>query len=75
MYAQSLSCVQLFVTPWTTAPQDPLSRGFSQQDHCSELPFRPPKALPDPGIGPASPALAGGFFTMEPLEKSYQLIK
>ena len=25
--------------------------------------------LPDPGIEPASPALAGGFFTTEPPEK------
>ena len=30
------------------------------------LPFPPPGDLPDPGIKPSSPALAGGFFTTEP---------
>ena len=28
--------------------------------------FPPPVNLPDPGIEPESPALAGGFFTTEP---------
>ena len=35
------------------------------------LPFPIPGDLPDPGIeptSPASPALAGGFFTTEPWE-------
>ena len=43
----------------------PLSMGFPRQEYWSELPFRPPGDLPDPGIEPASlasPALAGGFF-------------
>ena len=31
--------------------------------------FPPPGDLPDPGIKPASPALAGGFFTTEPCGK------
>ena len=30
-YAQSLSCVLLFATPWTEAQQAPLSMGFSRQ--------------------------------------------
>jgi len=30
------------------------------------LPFPPPEDLPDPGIKPMSPALAGRFFTTEP---------
>ena len=29
---KSLSRVQLFVTPWTAARQDPLSMGFSRQE-------------------------------------------
>ena len=33
------------------------------------LPFPSPGVLPDPGIEPMFPALAGGFFTAEPLEK------
>ena len=61
-----LSCVRLFVTPWTVAYQAPLSTGFSREEYWSELPCLPPADLPDPGIKPTSlrsPALAGGFFT------------
>ena len=40
--------------------------GFPRQEHWSGLPFPSPGELPDSGIkskSPASPALAGGFFT------------
>ena len=37
--AQSLSCVQLFVTPWTVACQPPLSMEFSSQEYWSGLHF------------------------------------
>ena len=30
------------------------------------MPLPPPGDFPNPGIKPASPALAGGFFTTEP---------
>jgi len=40
--------------------------GFPRQKYCSGLPFSPPRDLPNLGIEPASPALAGGFFTPEP---------
>jgi len=40
--------------------------GLPRQKYWSGLPFSSPKDLPDPGIKPASPALAGGFFTTEP---------
>ena len=60
--AQSLSCVQFFVAPWTVAHQASLSMAFSRQEYCSEVPFPLPGHLPDPGIKPGSPALAGGFF-------------
>ena len=33
--AQSFSCVQLFVTPWTIVHQAPLSMGFSKQEYWS----------------------------------------
>ena len=69
--AQSLGYVQLFSTPWTRAGQAPHSMGFSRQEHWSELPFPPPMDLPNPGIEPTSPALAGGFFTAEPPGKLY----
>ena len=32
---KSLSCVRLFVTPWTAAYQAPLSMGFSRQEYWS----------------------------------------
>ena len=43
--------------------------GISQEECWSELPFSSPGDLPEPGIeptSPASPALAGRFFTNEP---------
>jgi len=33
------------------------------------LPFPCPEGFPNPGFNPASPALAGGFFTTEPPRK------
>ena len=60
-----------FVTPWTVACQVPLSMGFLRQEYWSELPFPSLEDLPDPGIEPASPALAGGFFA-EPPRKPHQ---
>ena len=33
-----ISCVWLFVTPWTEAHQGPLSMGFSRQEHWGGLP-------------------------------------
>ena len=53
------------MTPWTIAHQAPVSMGFPQQEYWSGLPFPSPEALPDPGIKPMSPALAG-FCTAEP---------
>ena len=55
-----------FVTPWTVAHQASLSMGFPRQEYWSGLPFPSPGDLPDPGLEPASPALAGVFFTAEP---------
>ena len=55
-----------FATPWTVAHQAPLSMGFPSQEYWSGLPFPSPGDLSHPGIEPsppASPALAGGFFT------------
>ena len=48
------------------ALQAPLSMGFSRQEYWSELPFPSLGDLPDLGIKPTSPALAGVFFTTEP---------
>ena len=43
--------------------------GIFQAIYWSGLPCPPPGHLPDPGIKPMSPALAGGFFTAEPPRK------
>ena len=64
---KSLSHVWLIATPWTVARQAPLSMRFPlRQEYWSGLPFPSPGDLPNPGLEPTSPALAGGFFTTEP---------
>ena len=55
-----------FATPWTVAHQAHLSTGFSRQEYWSGLPFPSPGDLPDPGVEPMSPVLAGRFFTSGP---------
>ena len=55
-----------FTTPWTVALQAPLCMGLPRQAYWSGLLFSPLRDLPDPGVEPESPALAGGFFTTEP---------
>ena len=70
VYAQSLSRIQLFATPWIVAHQAPLPMEFSRQEYWSRgLPFPTPGDLPDPGIKPASPALTDRFFTTAPAGK------
>ena len=63
---QLISCVLLFVIPWTAAHQVLLSMGFSRQEYWSRLQFLPPGDLPDPGVEATSLAMAGRFFTTEP---------
>lgn len=58
------SCLTLMI-PWTIAHQALLYMGFPRQEYWSELPFPYPRALPHPGIGPKSLALASRFFTIE----------
>ena len=62
------------MTLWTVARRVPLSVGFPRQEYWSGLPFPSPGDLPDPGIKPMSPALAGGCFTTEPPGKHGFLI-
>ena len=71
---QSLSCVWFFVTPWTGTRQAPLSMRFPRQGYWSGLPFPSPRDLPDPGIEPVSPVLAGRIFTPEPPGKSIWVV-
>ena len=55
------SCDQLCVTLQTIVHQAPPSTGFSRQEYWSRFPCPLPGDLLNPGIQPASPALAGGF--------------
>ena len=64
--AKSLTCVQLFVTPWTVAYQAPPSMGFSREEYWSGFPFPSPGDLPNPGIEPRSPALQADALLSEP---------
>ena len=71
-----LSYVWFFDTSWTEALQAPLFVGFPSQEYWRELPFPPPGNLPSRVIkpaSPASPAMAGGFFTTEPLGSPLRL--
>ena len=63
---KSLSCIQLFGTPWTVAHQAPLSVGFSRQEYWSGVPFPSPGDLLDPGIKPGSPTLQADALPSEP---------
>ena len=59
--------------PRTIACQAPMSMGFPRQAHWNWLPVPSLGDLPDPGIEPESPALAGRFFfffTTEPSGKN-----
>ena len=62
------SCIQLFETLWTVAPQVPLSLGFSGQEYWSGLPCPSPGDFPAPGIEStsASPALQADSSPSEP---------
>ena len=60
------SVVSNFGTVWTVACQAPLFMGFSREEYWSGLPVPSSGDLPNPGIKPTSPALAGQFFITEP---------
>ena len=69
---KSLSCVQLFATPWTVAYQVSSSMGFSRQEYWSGLPFPSPGDLPDPGIEAGSPALQADALLSERPEATHR---
>ena len=66
---ESLSHVQLFVTPWTVAYQVPPSMEFSRQEYWSGLPLPSPGNLPNPGIEPGYPAVQADALLSEPRGK------
>ena len=63
---QSLSHVQLFVTPWTKQ-----SLEFSNPEYWSEQSLPSPADLPDPEIEPRFPALQGDSLPSEPSGKPH----
>ena len=71
---ESLSHVQLFVTPWTVAYQVPPSMEFSRQEYWSGLPLPSPGNLPNPGIEPGYPALQADALLSEPRGKPKTII-
>ena len=54
-----------FATLGTIACQAPLSMELLKQEYWSGLPFLSPGDLPNAGIEPMSPELAGRFFTTD----------
>ena len=60
------TCILLFATLWTIAPQAPLSMGFSRQEYWSGFPFPSPGDLPIPGIEPGSHTLQADSLLTEP---------
>ena len=58
-----------FTTLWTITLQAPLCTGFPRHEYWSRLLFPTSGDLPDLGIKPVSPALAGEFFTTNAPEK------
>ena len=65
----SCSVVSDSATPWAVACQAPLSMGFPRKECWNVLSFPSPEDPPNPGTDLVSPALAGRFFTTEPLGK------
>ena len=70
MRVSHFSHVQLFVAPRTVAHQVPPSMKFPKQEYQSGFPFPIPGDLPNPGIKPGSPALAGQFLPLGPPRKT-----
>ena len=62
----SVAVISSSLRPHGQAHQAALSMGFLRQEYWSGLPFPSPGDFPKPGIEPASPALAGRFFTTGP---------
>ena len=55
-----------FVTTWIGAREVPLFIRFPSEEYWDGFQFPPPGELSSSGIELVSPALAGGFFTIEP---------
>ena len=68
------SCLTL-CDPMGWSPPAASVNGIFQARILEWFAIPPPGYLPDPGIEPASPSLAGGFFTTEPFGTSESVKK
>ena len=84
MTVKLLSCVQLYVTPWTVACQGPLSMGLPRQEYWIGLAFPFPGGSSSPRDWTPVTYLADRFFPTESpekpkltinLRKNYELLK
>ena len=76
--AESVQSCLTLCDPVFCSPAVSSVMGFPRQEYWSGLSCHPPGDLPNPGIEPLSlmsPALAGGFFTTEPLGKPRFILK
>ena len=64
--AESLSCVWLFVTPWTVACQAPLSMGILQVRILEWVAKHSSRGSSNPGIKPSSPEMQADSLSSEP---------
>ena len=73
MHVKSLQSCPTLCDPMTIAHQAPLFMEFSRQEYWGGLPCPPLEDLPDPGIEPKFPELAGEFFTTRAIWEVRQL--
>ena len=74
MHAKSLQLCPALCDPMDWSLPGSSVHGILQARILSELPFSSPGDLPNPGIEPTSlmsPALAGGFFTINVIWEAY----
>ena len=64
--AKSLQSCLTLCNPVDCSPPGFSVHGIFQAGILEQIPIFSPGDLPNPGIKPTSPALAGGFFTTEP---------
>ena len=68
------SCLTL-LWPYGLSPPGSSVYGFPREDYWNGMPFPSPGDLPDSGIEPKSPALAGGFFTIWATREAHEYWK
>ena len=75
MCVLSGSAVPTSAIPWTVSHQAPLPLRFPRQEYCRGMSFPSPGDLPDPGMEPVLPTLAGRIFTTGTICESWTIKK